>query len=448
MILKTDRTPDQKIDASNPPSPHAAVPADRPAPSAARAARRTALHYCLILCLFPLLAIPAGIALGRSDFFLHHGASVWVRSNDAVFDIQNRECDVVVFGDSTAMTGIDPERVETRTGYRTCNIAVTNAVLAVTGNLTLDHFLAHNAKPRVILIQLSPDDFQPENHAWHQTIYAEGMLEVLRHGSPREARRLLLSHPEEAIGFAGYAAGYTAWYGLKRIWFHTTHLRPEEDAVQTHDGSTFFTPPSPARKSCLPEPSIPPTNSAQQVAFSRALVADYQDGYASRAGVILVNVAPIPSCDRNLAAYTAELSGVTSNSLLDLPIGFFNDGRHYTARGSQVVSELIAQELNAVAALNPSIDDRVPPTHSFAVLRRAHLRTHTITRASASPSLLGLLVYPRELASPRSLNAFHSEPLGQEPHQTFDSEPSGYDDPNDLPPDAIPVFDTPFVPGR
>src|SRR5579859_3101721 len=110
---------------------------------------RTSLRYCVTLLLLPLLAIPAFIALGRSNFFLHHGASVWVRSNDAVFEMANRDCDVLIFGDSTAMTGINPDVVESNTGFKTCNIAVTNAVLAVTDNLTLNHYLAHNAKPKV-----------------------------------------------------------------------------------------------------------------------------------------------------------------------------------------------------------------------------------------------------------------------------------------------------------
>ena len=328
------------------------------------------LQYCLVLVLLPLLAIPALIALGRSDFFLHHGASVWVQANDAVFDMHDRDCDVLVFGDSTAMTGIDPEVVESNTGFRTCNIAVTNAVLAVTNNLTLDRYLEHNGRPRVLLVQLSPDDFRQENRAWRQTIYAEGMLELLRHGRNGEARTVLLSHPQESIAFAGYAAGYTAWYAIKDVWFHATHIRAEEDTVTVRNG--FFTPPSPPRTSCAPPESTVLPSGKRQVAFSRSLVQDYKSSYATRAGVILVNVAPIPACDQNFAAYASALEGVTSNTLLPLPIGLFNDGRHYTARGSEVVSTLIARELNLVANRNPAIDDRIPPARTVATLRRVH----------------------------------------------------------------------------
>jgi hypothetical protein len=204
--------------------------------------------YCVMVVLIPLLAIPLFIGLGKSDFFVHHGASVWVQSNDAVFDMQNRDCDVLVYGDSTAMTGIDPEVVSHNTGFRTCNIAVTNAVLAVTGNLTLDHYLRQNARPKVLVIQLSPDDFQQENLVWAHTIYAEGLLEQLRHGSPAESRRVLFTHPHEAVSFAGYAAGFSAYYAIKDIWFRTTHLRAGEDQVQVRNG--FFTPPAPARTYC------------------------------------------------------------------------------------------------------------------------------------------------------------------------------------------------------
>lgn len=329
--------------------PHSVHAPHIPPPEAAR-------RYCLLLLILPLLAIPACIRLGCSDFFMRHGASVWVQSNDAVFSMRDRNCDVLIFGDSTAMTGIDPDVVERNTGFTTCNIAVTNSVLAVTHNLTLNRYLAKNAKPRVLLIQLSPDGFQPESNVWNQTVYPEGLLELLRHGSPADGRRVLFTHPREAIAFAGYAAGFTLYSGVKDMWFRATNWRPEEDAVSIHNG--FFTPPSPPSTSCKPGATF--SNPGAGGAYPRTVVGDYQNGYAGRSGIVLVNVAPIPSCDQNLAAFSSELNGVTSNSLLPLPVGLFNDPRHYTAVGSAVVSRLVAQELNAVAQRNPQIDDRVP----------------------------------------------------------------------------------------
>lgn len=331
--------------------------------------------YTLFVVLLPILAIPLCIRLGMSDYFLHHGASVWVRSNDSIYNLRNRECDVLVYGDSTAMTGINPDLLNHYTGFRTCNIAVTNAVLAVTGNLTLDHYLEQNARPKMLIIQLSPDDFQRSNRVWDHTIYAEGLLEQLRHGSPAESRHLLRTHPHEAIAFAGYAAGYTAYFALKDAWFHATHRRLNEDTVKVRNG--FFTPPSPARTRCERSDSLPADTSA---GFARSLAAQYQQTYSSHGSVVLVDVAPIPSCDDQLAAYTRELDGVTSNHLQALPIGLFNDGRHYTAFGSRVVSALVARQVNQTAVNHPALDNRSPSTHEAAVLQTVGATDGTISR--------------------------------------------------------------------
>lgn len=334
-----------------------------------RAGIHPAVLYCLAVVLLPVLAVPLCIVLGSSDFFLHHGASVWVQSNDAIFGIHDRPCDVLIFGDSTAMTGINPELVDRYTGFHTCNIAVTNAVLAVTGNLTLDNYLQQNPRPKMLIVQLSPDDFQRGNRVWSHTIYAEGLLELLRHGSPEQARHTLLAHPHEAIAFAGYAAGYTAYYALKDVWFRATHLRPEEDEIQVRNG--FFTPPAPARTACERTDSLPADATAS---FARSLTGEYETRYGGQGSVVLVDVAPIPSCDGNLAAYTEELNGITNNQLQGLPIGLFNDGRHYTAFGSRVVSALIARQVNQVAKQDPSLDDRAPTLPAVASLQAVAAR--------------------------------------------------------------------------
>lgn len=338
---------------------------------AATARRRSlnrAVAYSLFVVGLPLLAVPLFILLGCSDFFLHHGASVWVQSNDAIFGMRDRQCDVLVFGDSTAMTGIDPSLVDRDTGLHTCNIAVTNAVLAVTGNMTLDSYLGQNSRPRLLVVQLSPDDFQSRNRVWDHTIYAEGLLEQLRHGTPEQSRQVLLGHPHEAIAFAGYAAGYTAFYGIKDLWFRATHLRSEEDEIQVRNG--FFTPPSPARTNCEHN-ETQPTDANNS--FAASLTEEYQKAYGGRGSVVLVDVAPIPSCDANLAAYSRELNGVTNNKLQGLPVGLFNDSRHYTATGSRIVSALVARQVNQIEHDGrnslPSPPDQAHTAPSVAGLR-------------------------------------------------------------------------------
>lgn len=318
----------------------AVSPASRPA--SADGARLALLTYCLLLVGLPLVAIPAMIALGRTDFFLHHGASVWVQANDSIFAMHDRQCDVLVFGDSTAMTGIDPAQVQATTGMRTCNIAVTNAVLAVTDDLALQHFLAHNARPRVLLLQFSPDDLQRESHIWTRTIYAEGLLELLRHSSGHETRKTFLKHPRETIAFAGYIAGYSAYYGLRSLWSFLTFTQMRERTVVVHNG--FFTPPTATLTNCeFSERRVDLSDRE----FAASFVSALRERYMKRAGTVLIDVAPIPACDANLAAYQTQLSGTTSNELRGLPMDLFNDQRHYTAAGAQVVSAEISAQIKA-----------------------------------------------------------------------------------------------------
>ncbi|HET9099778.1 MAG TPA: hypothetical protein VFN62_05265, partial [Acidobacteriaceae bacterium] len=302
------------------------------------------LAYVLSLLVIPPLAIFIFIGIGTSNFFQTHGASLWVRANDSIFNMANRHCDVLIFGDSTAMTGINPEIVQRSTGSRTCNIAVTNAVLAVTNTLALDHFLEHNGRPQILLLQFSPDEFESNSHEWSKSIYPEGLLELVRHGTAEQKRDLLLNHPRQAVAFAGYIAGYMSFYFLKQAWFSVSHQRAAEDTVIVRNG--FFTPPAPARTECEAEP---PAAGPINQGFARSLAEGYRKAYASRADHVLVDVAPIPSCDPNLATYDLELSGVTSNSLLPLPITLFNDERHYTQAGSTEVSKLVSEQIDQLA---------------------------------------------------------------------------------------------------
>ncbi len=175
----------------------------------------------------------------------------------------------------------------------------------------------------------------------------------------------------KSIAFAGYAAGFSAYAVLKGLVFNATHLRREEDTVTIRNG--FFTPPAPPSTGCAPGAVFSDPSAGGN--FPRSLVSDFKKQYGAHAGVVLVNVAPIPSCDQNLAAFSSELNGVTANALTPLPVALFNDPRHYTAVGSAVVSRLVAQELNAVAERNPTIDDRNPSSDSHpAVAALQHIR--------------------------------------------------------------------------
>ncbi len=60
---------------------------------------------------------------------------------------------------------------------------------------------------------------------------------------------------------------------------------------------------------------------------------------------------------------------MTNNRLQGLPIGLFNDSRHYTAFGSRVVSALVARQVNQVALRDPSLNSPTLPVQTMVGLR-------------------------------------------------------------------------------
>ncbi len=306
----------------------------------------SAAWYLWFLLALPLVLTPLLILAGKSDFFLHHGASAWVQANDAVFDQRNRDCKVLIFGDSTAMTGIDPVLVQQETGLPTCNISVTNAVLSVTGQLSLNSYLTRNPHPEVLVVQLSPEGFQKTSTIWENTVYPEGLLELLRHTPLKQSAIFFLHHPQQAFAFAGYVAGFGAWYAIRQAVHRATGVSFETDRAMVRNG--FFTPPVAARHSCESFASASPLAQGAD----RQVAETYRSLF--RSGTVLVNVAPIPNCDRNLSHYQEEFAGLTSNRLESLPIRYFNDERHFTADGSRILSRVIAEQVtSAIASTKP-----------------------------------------------------------------------------------------------
>ena len=90
-------------------------------PAAAKSNRTTVLLFWLIPCI-PSALILMAFLLVRTSFFRNYMDSDWIAAQRVVFETSHRACDIVIFGDSTAMVGLDPVILERQTGLSTCNI--------------------------------------------------------------------------------------------------------------------------------------------------------------------------------------------------------------------------------------------------------------------------------------------------------------------------------------
>jgi hypothetical protein len=285
--------------------------------------------YILTLLLIPFTFLVSSIVIVRSASFPVDSADPFLLNLDHAFDLKHADCGVVIFGDSTALTGIDPITIERYTGLKTCNIAQTRSTLEILGLFALDEYLKKNASPKYLVMQFSPETFA---HDGKNFFWPEGLTLLLRKKSVLEALPVLLAHPVESYNFAIWAIKAKV-----RTAFHTPPDFAAMEAIfQSHNGLLIL--PKPPQTGCSNDPPYGPPN----ISWVRML----RERYALNNTRVLINVSPLPACAPNAARIAAATSNVTDNSLTQLPVGLFCDlDRHLTLEGAELSSSSIGRQI-------------------------------------------------------------------------------------------------------
>jgi hypothetical protein len=302
--------------------------------------------FCLALIVLPLAGLAGAVLLAKSSWFERRAVPPYLQMLDAESDIHGRACEVLLFGDSTALTGLMPWVVQEQSGLTTCSVAQTKGEVGVLGTEFLDQYLRQNPRPRFLVIALAPEDWRPF-HQWSDVAYVEGVLQMVRHDSARRYLGELVRHPNEAFGFATYVyksafdalAGRTAW--------------KEGTTAGLREGHRTL--PSPAETECVmrnvtgngakPQPLYAPD--ADYMRGLRKHFAAGGDGIETR---VLLVVSPVPECDPQWEWYAARLNGETDNRLELYPIGQFNDiDRHFTDEGAERYSRAVGEMIRKLA---------------------------------------------------------------------------------------------------
>jgi len=296
--------------------------------------------------LIPLFACLFSFVLVDTHYFRKHADPLWVQASSQIFEARNVSCDVVVYGDSTAITGVDSSLVQASTGLRTCNIAQTKASLVVSGTSALDVFLNHNPKPRVLVLQFGSPDFY-HSGSWNDTTaYMEGVVNLLRYYPHRKLLRALWNHPEIAFGMMHYAyvTGPLNWFRNKR-----RGISRQSTPLDVH-----LVRPTPAYTTCDQVVDIDPIFHRPDASFIQELRAHY----ARMADHVLIDVSPTSECDSRFKYLQNALSGI-DNSIERYPVALFNEGySHFTEEGARRWSRELTNQLISVAATEPQSPGR------------------------------------------------------------------------------------------
>ena len=244
------------------------------------------------------------------------------------FRWHDRQCDVLVYGDSTANVGIDPRVITANTGLSACNIAVTRPVIDDLGGLPLDSFLARNAKPKLLVLQFGPEDFYPAKSPWEHGAAFGTLVMISRNLSRPKALGIMLRHPAEAAQFELYLLRAETTSRGDDQASRLQNLRHALDHAAESNGQLDL--PFPAQTAC-DAPALTLFGPLDRNWASR-----WRNKYEAQGIPVLIRLSPLPSCDPQLAKFRQELAPYADGPLEDLPIGDFVGGdRHTTPAGSQ-----------------------------------------------------------------------------------------------------------------
>jgi hypothetical protein len=267
--------------------------------------------------------------------FLRLLTNPYSQVQDYSFSLNHEDCDIVIYGDSSAMTGDDPAIIEARTHLKTCNISQTQPTLLVLGMLPVELYLKRNKLPKYLVIQLAPDGFF-QLHQMDKIAAFDPITLMLRHDAGFGTDLKMLEHPMQALQYASLVLQdrYKPNVAVSDL-FRAEYDQSIRDYLARRG---ILTLPKPSESAC----GVPKLLGQSDFAWAETA----RRRYTAMGVTVLVEVSPIPVCDTQVSIYRENLRSHLSGEVSTLPIEMFNDSeRHFTVDGARLVSELIANKI-------------------------------------------------------------------------------------------------------
>ena len=224
-------------------------------------------------------------ALVRIPSFERWGGSPFGPALDYPYTLQHADADILLFGDSSAAVGLDPQRISSELGLKTINLPNTGASLQVLGQAGLDRYLAANKPPRLIVFYFAAWNLDYAHAPLGDHIF-EGEEILLRRGTLRQIVAFFRHQPVELLNFPRYFYLADPENAAKMF---LRHRHPAAELARTQG---YFDPLAnrpPLREPCTFPPEllrgVPQTTSL-------GLIKQYRTAHTRVAFVI----APMPAC--------------------------------------------------------------------------------------------------------------------------------------------------------
>ena len=264
------------------------------------------------------------------------------------FSQKHVDADIVIFGDSTAIYGVDPLTVGKALGMTVVNLPNTIGSLPVTREDVLDEYLKHNRAPRLLVFYFSAWDLDYGNTPPMQVAPPfEGEDMLMRHGSPREIagyfRHNVVDLLELPLSFYGAVPQPTMVTLYHR-------MDPFALVTATHGRMDYPLHAISLEESCkLKADALNRTSTLKM----DQLVAKY-----GKHTQTLVYVAPVPGCaGAQVLAQRVYRGGLTAPPVVLPPRYFASDYSHILMVGARTSSDLFLQAVRRALAQSAGQND-------------------------------------------------------------------------------------------
>ena len=306
------------------------LPAETPPVVAATPGRRwRKLFWCVVG--IPLFLEVLGFWAVNRPVFRKHADYYWVTATDGLFEAAHKPCDILIYGDSTAMADLDPSIVQDATGLSACNVAVSMPTLDIVGMDPLNRYLERNPRPKYLLLQFSPKNFRPLPYDMGHAEAVDGFIVVMRHYGWGRVLPQIMRHPDYLL----MVPQYVYVDGLKQA---IKSLHHRQIASSTKGSYIVLTAKGGSACPDVPELREP------DVAWVHYL----RQFYLSRTDHLLITAAPISNCSPQYLKLKSSFQRVTDGGLNGyLDSSFADDGMHMSRAGAVRYSEDIAKLIKA-----------------------------------------------------------------------------------------------------
>ncbi len=297
-------------------------------------AHKRLLLYLLPMLLSPTLLLAAAFLIVPTQWFTLHSGNTYMANIGYADTLTNASCQILIYGDSTAMTSLDPFLIESRTHLKACNIAEFEGMTSVNQTLLLDRYLIRNPRPRFLVFMYTPEDLGIPQH-WNKVSSFEAVTYRIRQGLDPATLRLLLSHPVDTFGWAEQGMRMTLFrFATKPLSPDKLNLRAPYNGQLRLTGQTMT--------ACGQED--------HREGIDPAWISHLRAKYGVQGTTVLVDATPAPACDVDLPYFKQALSGLIDDTPYPAyPSNVYlkNTRMHMNETGSAMVSIMIANQINS-----------------------------------------------------------------------------------------------------